>query len=296
MLRKKDIHPGALMTMVPTLVMSSIGAGWSPVDGSLSDPAASDPSPSASHLWKSRYEVHPDTQPTDVSHALQAITLTERSFIAFLCSRWCNASPTDRSSCPVGPGPSARPRAHPVARHRSRPSPPARWGALRAPAWAATRFRCHHRRFVRKTDQTALVRPFGLVPTAIQSLYPFDSLADALARPIPSLHSILVHQTHKPSFALVLPRQYLHSESSQAGSRTNGRPRQVDRSRGTCARDMSWIRWRGLGGAKPPKWKAWRDLQPGATVFDGPRSTGDFLKVFALKQCPFHSFLFPVVL
>lgn len=32
------------MTMVPTLVASSIGAGWAPQRGSLSDPAHTDPS------------------------------------------------------------------------------------------------------------------------------------------------------------------------------------------------------------------------------------------------------------
>ena len=34
----------SLMTMVPTLVASSIGAGWAPSPGSLSDPTHSDPS------------------------------------------------------------------------------------------------------------------------------------------------------------------------------------------------------------------------------------------------------------
>ncbi len=37
-------RPSSIMTMVPTLVVTSIGAGWAPAAGSLSDPTHSDPS------------------------------------------------------------------------------------------------------------------------------------------------------------------------------------------------------------------------------------------------------------
>ncbi|KAI8460792.1 hypothetical protein BY996DRAFT_8463651 [Phakopsora pachyrhizi] len=66
-MREKGIHTGALMTMVPTLVMTSIGAGWQPQKGggSLADPASSRPNKSTSKLWSERVEVHPDTDPAD---------------------------------------------------------------------------------------------------------------------------------------------------------------------------------------------------------------------------------------
>lgn len=53
------------MTMVPTLIASSVGAGWAPQPGSLSDPARSDPSKSTAALWEGKIQVHPDTKPDD---------------------------------------------------------------------------------------------------------------------------------------------------------------------------------------------------------------------------------------
>jgi P-type Ca2+ transporter type 2C len=54
------------MTMVPSLVASSIGAGWAPQSPSgLSDPAFFDPSKSSAALWENNIQIHPDTKPDD---------------------------------------------------------------------------------------------------------------------------------------------------------------------------------------------------------------------------------------
>ncbi|CUA75881.1 hypothetical protein RSOLAG22IIIB_01882 [Rhizoctonia solani] len=59
----------SLLTMVPTLVVSSVGAGWAPKSGGkLEDPAGSDPSKSSSALWRGQFQIHPDTKPDDVVH------------------------------------------------------------------------------------------------------------------------------------------------------------------------------------------------------------------------------------
>lgn len=56
----------SIMTMVPTLIASSIGAGWAPqARGSLSDPARYDPSRSSAALWEGKFQIHPDTKPDD---------------------------------------------------------------------------------------------------------------------------------------------------------------------------------------------------------------------------------------
>ncbi|OCH93080.1 calcium ATPase, partial [Obba rivulosa] len=56
----------SLMTMVPTLVATSIGAGWAPQSpNGLSDPARFDPSKSSAALWEGKIQVHPDTTPDD---------------------------------------------------------------------------------------------------------------------------------------------------------------------------------------------------------------------------------------
>ncbi|KAL0954828.1 hypothetical protein HGRIS_003773 [Hohenbuehelia grisea] len=56
----------SLLTMAPSLMISTIGAGWAPrQSGSLSDPANSDPSKSSTALWEGRAQVHPDTDPND---------------------------------------------------------------------------------------------------------------------------------------------------------------------------------------------------------------------------------------
>ncbi|KAF9223507.1 Ca-transporting ATPase [Gyrodon lividus] len=56
----------SIMTMVPTLIASSIGAGWAPQShGSLSDPARFDPSKSSAALWDGKFQIHPDTKSDD---------------------------------------------------------------------------------------------------------------------------------------------------------------------------------------------------------------------------------------
>ncbi|KAG2361782.1 hypothetical protein BDR07DRAFT_1485475 [Suillus spraguei] len=62
----KRVPLPSLMTMVPTLIASSIGAGWAPQSrGTLSDPARFDPSKSSAALWEGRLQIHPDTRPDD---------------------------------------------------------------------------------------------------------------------------------------------------------------------------------------------------------------------------------------
>ncbi|CAE6427411.1 unnamed protein product [Rhizoctonia solani] len=56
----------SLMAMVPTLVVSSVGAGWAPKPGKLEDPAGSDPSKSSAALWRGQFQIHPDTKPDDI--------------------------------------------------------------------------------------------------------------------------------------------------------------------------------------------------------------------------------------
>ncbi|KAH9440162.1 hypothetical protein Pst134EB_030791 [Puccinia striiformis f. sp. tritici] len=68
LMKEKGIHTGALMTMVPTLVVTSIGAGWQPqrnTDVSLADPASGNPTASTTRLWCDQVEVHPDTDVDD---------------------------------------------------------------------------------------------------------------------------------------------------------------------------------------------------------------------------------------
>ncbi|KAL1949633.1 hypothetical protein VTO73DRAFT_8514 [Trametes versicolor] len=56
----------SIMTMVPTLIASSIGAGWAPSSPSgLSNPAQFDPSKSSAALWEGKVQIHPDTKPDD---------------------------------------------------------------------------------------------------------------------------------------------------------------------------------------------------------------------------------------
>jgi len=53
------------MAMVPSLVASSIGAGWAPQKSGLSDPAHFDPSKSSAALWEGKIQIHPDTKADD---------------------------------------------------------------------------------------------------------------------------------------------------------------------------------------------------------------------------------------
>jgi len=50
----------SLLTMVPTLVATTIGAGWVPQKGDLADPASQDPSRSSAALYDGRITIHPE--------------------------------------------------------------------------------------------------------------------------------------------------------------------------------------------------------------------------------------------
>ena len=56
------------MTMVPTLIASSVGAGWTPSRTGLSDPAQNDPSKSSAALWEGKIQLHPDTAHDDPAY------------------------------------------------------------------------------------------------------------------------------------------------------------------------------------------------------------------------------------
>ncbi|KAG6839792.1 hypothetical protein C0991_011647 [Blastosporella zonata] len=60
----------SLMTMVPTLIAGAVAAGQrtSFTIGSLSDPAASDPSKSSAALWEGKLQLHPDTPHDDPAY------------------------------------------------------------------------------------------------------------------------------------------------------------------------------------------------------------------------------------
>ena len=58
------------MTMVPTLVASSVGAGWTTSQLGLSDPAQNDPSRSSAALWEGKIQIHPDTKSDDLAYQL----------------------------------------------------------------------------------------------------------------------------------------------------------------------------------------------------------------------------------
>ncbi|EKM58525.1 uncharacterized protein PHACADRAFT_252935 [Phanerochaete carnosa HHB-10118-sp] len=63
---QQQVAMSSLMMMVPTLVASSIGAGWHPQSPQgLDDPAHFDPSKSSAALWENKIQIHPDTKPDD---------------------------------------------------------------------------------------------------------------------------------------------------------------------------------------------------------------------------------------
>ncbi|KDQ14940.1 hypothetical protein BOTBODRAFT_109588 [Botryobasidium botryosum FD-172 SS1] len=65
-LQQAGIFPSSLMTMVPTLIGASVGAGgWAARPGSLSDPAGTDPSRSSAALFNGQIQIHPETDKTD---------------------------------------------------------------------------------------------------------------------------------------------------------------------------------------------------------------------------------------
>jgi Ca2+-transporting ATPase len=58
----------SLMAMTPALMISSIGAGWSPQANDLSDPAGNDPSRSSAALWEGQVQIHPETPHDDAAY------------------------------------------------------------------------------------------------------------------------------------------------------------------------------------------------------------------------------------
>ncbi|WVR07270.1 calcium-translocating P-type ATPase, PMCA-type [Kwoniella sp. DSM 27419] len=69
-LKEADIQLPSLLTMVPTLIAGTVGAGahWvsqTTGNGSLSNPAGSDPSRSTAELFQGKVQLHPNTDPND---------------------------------------------------------------------------------------------------------------------------------------------------------------------------------------------------------------------------------------
>jgi Ca2+-transporting ATPase len=62
----------ALLTMIPSMVVSGVTTNWKLQPGSLSDPASADPSKSSAALWEGKMEVHPDTNADDDAFKLLA--------------------------------------------------------------------------------------------------------------------------------------------------------------------------------------------------------------------------------
>ncbi|KAH8109562.1 calcium-translocating P-type ATPase [Phellopilus nigrolimitatus] len=68
-LEEAGVRLPSIMTMLPTIVATSVGAGWAPQrDGSLSDPASSDPSRSSAALWEGKLQLHPETTKDDPAY------------------------------------------------------------------------------------------------------------------------------------------------------------------------------------------------------------------------------------
>lgn len=68
-LREADIQLPSLLTMVPTVIAGTVGAGAHWVNQTnpmaLSDPASQDPSRSTAELFAGKVQLHPDTDPND---------------------------------------------------------------------------------------------------------------------------------------------------------------------------------------------------------------------------------------
>ncbi|KAG8905804.1 hypothetical protein FRB99_008229 [Tulasnella sp. 403] len=79
-LQEAGIQLPSLLAMVPTLVMSSIGAGWQPQAGSMTDPCAHDPSKSSAALYAGgKIQMHPETAPEDPFYAKYGSTPSSNS-------------------------------------------------------------------------------------------------------------------------------------------------------------------------------------------------------------------------
>jgi Ca2+-transporting ATPase len=79
-LRKADIQLPSLLTMVPTLVGGSVGAGGTWVSrtaghpSALANPTAHEASQSTTELYAGRVQLHPDTDPNDPMYAKFGLT------------------------------------------------------------------------------------------------------------------------------------------------------------------------------------------------------------------------------
>ncbi|KAG8934505.1 hypothetical protein FRC01_002237 [Tulasnella sp. 417] len=63
-LAEAGVTAPSLLTMIPTLMMTSVGGGWKQ-GGPLSDPAANDPSRSSAALFAGKLQLHPETPHDD---------------------------------------------------------------------------------------------------------------------------------------------------------------------------------------------------------------------------------------
>ncbi|KAG8927415.1 hypothetical protein FRC00_002114 [Tulasnella sp. 408] len=63
-LQEAGVTAPSLLTMIPTLMMTSVGGGWKQ-GGPLSDPAANDPSRSSAALFAGKLQLHPETPHDD---------------------------------------------------------------------------------------------------------------------------------------------------------------------------------------------------------------------------------------
>jgi len=64
-LKEKNIQPTSLLAMIPTLIATSVGAGWTPTSSNLADPSSQDPSASSQALAAGKITIHPDTDKND---------------------------------------------------------------------------------------------------------------------------------------------------------------------------------------------------------------------------------------
>lgn len=81
-LRKANITLPSLLTMVPTLVGGSVGAGGNWISAnmsSLGNPAAQEATKSTTDLYKDRVQLHPDTDPNDPLYAKFGLTPPSRA-------------------------------------------------------------------------------------------------------------------------------------------------------------------------------------------------------------------------
>jgi P-type Ca2+ transporter type 2C len=68
-MKEANIRLPTLMTMVPALVASSVGARWAATPSLLHDPANGDPSRSSAALWEGKLQLHPDTKSDHPAYA-----------------------------------------------------------------------------------------------------------------------------------------------------------------------------------------------------------------------------------